>query len=60
MSDDFIEIESKAELQDAINKTSMVILFCTVDGRDAVNASAGEEFEAYMLLLADMLSLCCC
>ena len=50
MSDEFIEIESKEELHDAINKTKLVVLFATVDGRDAVNASAGEEFEEYALL----------
>lgn len=38
-------IESKDELQQAISQTPVCILFASVEGRDAVNASAQEDFE---------------
>ena len=46
MSDEeILTIESKDQLKDAISKTPICVLFASVEGRDAVNASAQEEFE---------------
>ena len=42
---DIITIESKDQLKEAISRRPIFVLFCSVDGRDAVNASAQEEFE---------------
>lgn len=45
MSDaEIIEIESKDQLHEAINKTGICVMLAWVEGRDAVNASAVEEF----------------
>ena len=45
MSDsEIITIESKDQLKDAVEKAPVFVLFATVEGRDAVNASAQEEF----------------
>ena len=46
MSDaDILTIESADQLKEAVNKTPIFVLFASVEGRDAVNASAQEEFE---------------
>ena len=42
---EILTIESKDQLKEAVARTPIFVLFCTVEGRDAVNASAQEEFE---------------
>ena len=45
MSDEYVQVESKEQLKEVLNRTTICILVCTVEGRDGLNFSAQEELD---------------